>query len=277
MKERCLVLCSLGDRSAARVYCALRERLGPTAVEVVSAEELLLAPHWRYGLEGRTAQSEVVLFDGRRIDPSSYGLAFQRIRAVELTHFARARAEDRDYARAEMHALLLAWLASFPCLMVNRAGPRGLCGAERGRVEWTVLAHQAELPVRAFELASDARLTARADLLAHLADGSLGPEDPPRVVRPELLGRGPVQRLERLEGGLYRTLVAGARCSGVPEGIDPGACLALAKLSGDQLLEIRFGMVRGGWRFFSATPVPDLSAEDASFVAETLVESVVTV
>ncbi|GKS59668.1 hypothetical protein YTPLAS18_31950 [Nitrospira sp.] len=266
------MLCHSADRSAVRVYCALRDRLGRDAVHLVSSEQLMIAPHWRHALERDRVASTVTLADGRRIDPDSLSLVFQRLQRVEIAQFAHAKPSDRDYAQSEMQALLLSWLEGLPCPVVNRASPRGLCGAERSLVEWLVLAARVGLPVRGYELVSDARRSTRRELAAHLAREGTGASEPPQLLRPELLGRGPVQWLERVEGTSYRLIVAGARCYGAPPDIDPAACVKLARLSGEHLLEIRLGRARGEWRVCSATPVPELSSEAARFVAETCAE-----
>ena len=270
MKPLCLVLCHVGDRSAVRVYCALRERLRPGVVELVSGEELVLAPQWRHVMDSGHVGTELTLADGRRLCTDSMGLVFQRIQQFEMPQFARANADDREYAVTEMHALLLSWLEGLPGPVVNPAGPRGLCGADRSRLEWMKLAATAGLPPRRFELVSDSRRFNCPDLVPHLAVVSMGSSDPPSIPRPELLGRAPAQYIELLDGPQRRVLVAGRRCFGLPVGASAEACVTLADLSGDHLLEVRLGTVRGEWRFCSATPMPEIPPEAAGFVADSL-------
>jgi hypothetical protein len=272
MKARCLVLCHIDDRSAVRVYCSLRKRLGADAVELVSGEELALAPRWSHAVDSGRVGTELTLADGRRLQTDRMGVVFQRIRQLDMPQFARAKPDDREYAVAEMQALLLSWLAGLSCPVVNRAGPRGLCGADRSRLEWMKLAASAGLPTRGCELASEARRFPRPDFLPHLAINGTGAEDPPPILRPQLLGRAPVQYLEPVEGPHRHVLVAGGRCFGLPVGASAAACLKLAGLSGDHLLGIHLGKVRGIWRFCGATPLPEISAEAADFVADTLAE-----
>lgn len=270
MKTSCIVLCHVGDRSAVRVYCALRERLKPDAVELVSGEELVLAPRWRHAMDSGRVGTELTLADGRQFRTDSVGLVFQRIQQLEMPQFARSNPDDREYAVTEMHALLLSWLEGLPGPVVNRAGPRGLCGVDRSPLEWMTLATRAGLPTRGFELVSDARRFSRPDFVPHLAVAGIGSSDPPPIPQPQLLGRAPTQYLEPLDGPQRRVLVAGGRCFGLPPDASKDACLTLAGLSGDHLLEIRLGTVRGAWHFCSATPMPEIPPEAAGFVADSL-------
>lgn len=273
MQAPCLVLCPIHDRSAVRVYCALRKRLGTDAVELVSGEELALAPRWSHALDSGSVGTELTLADGRQIESDRVGVVFQRIQQLDMPQFEGSKPDDREYAVTEMQALLLSWLAGLSCPVVNRAGPRGLCGADRSRLEWMKLAAAAGLPTRGFELVSEARRFRRPEFVPHLAvNNGTGADDPPPILRPELLGRAPVQYLEPVNGPQRRVLVAGGRCLGLPPGASAEACARLADLSGDHLLEIHLGMVRGAWRFCSATPLPEIPPEAADFVADSLAE-----
>lgn len=272
MKAPCLVLCHIHDRSAVRVYCALRKRLGAGAVELASGEELALAPRWNHTLDSGNVGTELTLADGRRLQSDRMRLVFQRIQQLDIPQFARSKPNDREYAVTEMQALLLSWLAGLPCPVVNRAGPRGLCGADRSRLEWMKLAENAGLPTRGFELVSDARRFPRPDFVPHLAVNGAGADDPPPILRPELLGRAPAQYFEPVEEPQRRVLVTGERCLGLPPGASAEACAKLASLSDNHLLEIHFGRARGMWRFCGATSLPEIQPEAADFVADSLAE-----
>jgi hypothetical protein len=271
MQAPCLVLCSIHDRSAVRVYCALRKRLGADAVELVSGEELALAPRWHHTLDSGHVGTELTLADGRRIETDRMGLVLQRIRQLDMPQFEGSKPDDREYAVTEMQALLLSWLAGLSCMVVNRAGPRGLCGADRGRLEWMTLSVAAGLPTRGFELVSEARRFRRPDFVPHPAvNNGVETDDPPPILRPELLGRAPVQYFEQVDGPTRRVLVVGGRCFDLPSGVSAEACVRLADLSGDHLLEIHLGMIRGTWRVCGATPFPEIPLEAADFVADSL-------
>lgn len=273
MQAPCLVLCSIHDRSAVRVYCALRKRLGADAVELVSGEELALAPRWHHVLDSGNVGTELTLSDGRRIASDRVAVVFQRMQQLDMPQFERSKPDDREYAVTEMQALLLSWLAGLSCPVVNRASPRGLCGADRSRLEWMTLAARAGLPTRGSELVSEARRFRRPELVPHLAThNGTEADDPPPILRPDLLGRAPIQYLEPVDGPQRRVLVAGGRCLNLPPGVSTEACTGVADLSGDHLLEISLGRVRGAWRFCSATPLPEIPPEAADFVADSLAE-----
>lgn len=272
MQAPCLVLCGVDDRSAVRVYCALRDRLGSKAVELVSAEEMALAPGWRHTIESGRVDTVLTLPGGRRLQMEQMGLVFQRIQQVDVPQFQGSRPDDREFALAEMQALLLSWLAGLPCPVVNRAGPRGLCGAQRSRFEWLALAVSAGLPTRGFELVSEARRFGRSSFTPHVPVSGAVLDDPPPMPQATLLGRAPAQYLEPIDSLQHRVLVAGGRCLNVPPDTSAEGFLNLARLSGESLLEIRLGRIRGEWRFCGATTIPEIPPEAAGFVADSLAE-----
>jgi hypothetical protein len=152
----------------------------------------------------------------------------------------------------ELFALLLSWLASLPCAVVNPPSPRGLAGAERSPLEWLGLAARCGLPTRATRLTTNARAFARVgfERCGNLAGRSL---PSPRGLRAgggvpaaELLRRevaippGPRPALYREPVGpdRRRVLMVGDRVLGAPSPWWAEACRRLAARSGCPLLEV---------------------------------------
>lgn len=214
-----LVVCTPADRPALWAACGLRQR-GATALELVSVEALVCAPHWEHRLAADgTTRTIVRLADGRTIDSAAVSGVLNRVAAVPDTHLAGASAADREYARQEWWALLLGWLASLQGV-INRPAPFALAGPAYPEAHWRWLA-------------------AAAGLHPHpdFVDGRLAP-DPGRL----------------------RAIVLDDRTFGppLPRAVARGA-VDLARSAGARLLGVDFADDREGLRFARATALPDLT------------------
>lgn len=217
---RYLIVAHSRDETAVRVFCALKARHGAETVRIVASEEVEMASRWSFHLDGGTVRSRVCLAAGGVLEGESIAAVYQRIRAVEMPHFAGASAGNREYAISEMYSLLLAWLSSLSCPVVNPPHPLGLGGVERGPLDWLVLGNLAGLPVVDFKWNMNADLT------------------------------------EPCGSKRMSVVVAGESVLGnVPRDIEPG-CKRLARLAGCTLLELFFVSDPTGWRFCGATPYP---------------------
>lgn len=249
-----LILAHLDDLSAVRLHCALRAQVAPHDVRIVSVEELALAPYWTHALGSREVRTSIRLADGTTIGSDDLELVVQRLRTVPVPHFAGAKDTDRAYAATELHALLLSWLASLPCPVVNTPDACSFGGRERGPIEWAVLAARAGLPTRALRVATSARR------LGHAAGWLAVP-----------LRRGPIVELEPATNVRRRILVAGERVIGDLDGDTARACARLARDAGCRLLEVELDHAACGWRFGGARAMADISdARTAVAVAEAL-------
>jgi hypothetical protein len=148
-----------------------------------------------------------------------------RVSVVPLDHLGAATGVDGRYAVEEIHALVLSWLAALGATALNRATPRGLSGAWRPPLEWTLLATHAGLSVPATRLSSlggfrrDALPMWRHTVVV-LGDGVFGPEVPHEVAQ---------------------------------------ACVRLARLADTDLIGIDLERhADGNLTFADATPQPDL-------------------
>lgn len=246
-----LVLAHPEDLSAIRLHGALRSRVGPAGVRIVSVEEIALSSRWIHqaGASG-TGDSSVMLADGTIIEDQALELVIQRVHVVGAPHFAKARPCDRDYAATELQALLLSWLRSLSCPVVNPPAATMLGMRERGLLEWLVLAARAGLATPTLRIATSARR------LRH--HGS----------RPGLrtLGREPVVALEPRATGCRRIVVAGDCVVGEAPPEIARACVRLARSVGCALLAIELGDAGGTWQFQRAeegVTIPDMATATA--------------
>jgi hypothetical protein len=72
---------------------------------------------------------------------------FTRLPCVMPHELLRIVPNDRDYAAAEMHAFLVAWLSTLRCPVVNRPTPGCLAGPAWGRERWIGEAARHGIPV----------------------------------------------------------------------------------------------------------------------------------
>jgi len=248
---RFLILAAQGDTGATRVHAALQARHGPDAVVLASGEALALAPLWAHRLKPTGAMdTDLRLADGTRLPSSDIAVVLNRLRFVALPHWAAARPVDRDYATMEMHALLLSWLASLPCPVLNPPSARGLAGAERPLAEWLLLAGEAGLPARAYH-------------------GTTKPAGQGVFLEPV----APVPPCRVLVAG--DAVVGNALALLPPDGAE--RCRRLAQRSGCPLLECLFAPAASGgsttdWRFCGANLLPDLADTAALSAVVALLE-----
>jgi hypothetical protein len=213
-----LVLCDRTDHAALWAYRGLAAR-GLEPLELVTADALAYALRWEHRVGAAGASVQVELADGRRIDGRRVRGVLNRLVAVPDGQLSLAREEDRDYARQELYAFFLSWLACLPGRVVNRPVPQGLCGAWRHRSEWLALAAAAGLETVPFRMDGDAP-----------TDGFVAATRVVPVVDGEALGEG------------------------LPASFRAG-CARLAELAGAVVLGVELasgGLVSG------ATPLPEL-------------------
>jgi hypothetical protein len=213
-----LVLCDRTDHAALWAHRGLAAR-GLEPLELVTADALAYALRWEHRVGAAGASVVVELGDGRRIDGAGVRGVLNRLVAVPDGHLALAREADRDYARQELHAFFVSWLASLPGRVVNRPTPQGLCGSWRHRSEWLALAASAGVPIAPFRMNGD------------VPDGGFVP-----AARTVVVVAG-----EAVGGGLPAAVRSG--------------CVRLARLAGAGVLGVELA---ADGRVAGATPLPDL-------------------
>jgi hypothetical protein len=148
----------------------------------------------------------------------------------------------------EMYALLLSWLASLPCPVINPASPRGLGAQERSQAEWLLLASQAGLPIQGYAFSSAPRTFRNRGYLPYWRESSLD-EDGAwalKEVSPILVGRHPTFYLEPAKDIRQEVLVVGEQAIGKLAGQFTERLHKLAELSGCELLKVVFSPTGSG-------------------------------
>jgi len=116
-------------------------------------DELFLGSRFTHRIDEGGVDTEILCAGGRRLDSTDLRGLVCRLTQAMPPQFAAAPRADRDYAAMESHALLLSWLESLPCPVVNPASPRSLNGPALGLLEWLPLAAASGLPSRRVALA----------------------------------------------------------------------------------------------------------------------------
>ena len=254
-----LVLASRHDTAALWAASRLRARLG--SVKVLSPELLFRAARWEHRLgmaEHAACTFKLTLADGSIVDDSNVRGVLNRIACLPDDLFAGGLESDRAYARQEATALLMSWLASLPCPVLNRPSGRGLAGWWGQPFEWAVVAARCGLPVaRTEEVGRDRDLGEGATPLDDAAVGAAASVDPPWRSSERDAAHG------ASAGGLM--LVVGERtrwCGPCRPPEDAAswaaACRRLATSVGCGLLGVHLAAVGRGHVFAGASALPDL-------------------
>jgi hypothetical protein len=230
------IFCSADDLPALWAYRGLRQR-GLVPLEIFTPEALAYNRRLEHRLRAAGAELRIELMDGRVLDGSGVLGALNRMARLPVEHFAAANPADQAYAAQEQQAIFLSWLHALPGVLINRPGPRGLCGDQRSPAEWAWLAGQAGLPALPYQ---------HSDAFVEQAPGEVGERRFQLVV---------------LDGEVY-----GAPGADVAEDLR-ASIRRLAELSRLRLLGIDFCLTPAGEALFaSATALPDLRLGGAAFL-----------
>lgn len=137
-----MVIAEPADHAALWTYAGL-QRLGLQPLEIVTMDELVTAPGWSHRLDDDSARSRVELHDGRVFDSGSLRGVLNR--AVEPQ--SPVDGDAAGFAASELRALVVSWLASLRCPVVNPVSPNCLCGASHDTLGWLLLARRHGLDV----------------------------------------------------------------------------------------------------------------------------------
>ena len=198
-------------------------------MEIVTAEELVFSTSARHRLGRASVESDFVLPSGRRLAFDQLQGTLNRLAIVPENHLSRAGPSDRIYAVQELHALFTSVLYGLPGRVLNRAGPRGLCGPWLSPAEWMAQAGRAGLPIEPYLVRGGAPI--------------------PDLVLPA----------ERVVYVVGDAVVIVPSHPGEPPAAIAEGCRALALGCGVELLGVDFAALsHGPWTFVGASPMPDL-------------------
>jgi hypothetical protein len=248
------------DATAVRLSLLANESMPATLVAPV---ELALAERWVHRVQGRVVRTTFTTRGGITIDSDTVVGVFNRLWMVPAPAL-QVRVEDREYAQAELHALVVSWLAGLRCPVINPASPHALCGSPLSPLRWHVLAHRAGLEPLAMRFTTSRRRFPALGKI-RVADGVALTDH----VGDPLLAVGPAALAD----------VTGTRTASMlvvaddvwPEGFEHdeatpliGSCVHLARAAGLVLMRVNFvssaDVTR--WLFTGADATPEVAGDD---------------
>jgi len=243
-----IVLAPSHDRGAVAVARTAAARRGAGAVHLVTPSELTGARGWTHAVDARGGVTgDVVLRSGTVLAPDAIGCVLNRCFVVAAPAFARAQPRERDYAAAEMHALVVSWLEGLGCPVINRADT--MLGSTTRR-QWLMRAIAAGIPV-----VRDVVATSVSLVPPELRDrvSVRGPWPDTRLV-----ARQPVEAGDEVVPPFVDVLVAGDRVHGeLPPSLQR-RCVELARGAGHALLALSFVARGPQLRLAYVDPMPPL-------------------
>ena len=239
---RFLILAHEGDETAALVAARLHARY-PQETRLLTLGEITGSVAWRHSLNGGSPDTRLVLPDQTVISSDRIGVVFNRLRYVDNASFAAARVADHEYAVLETFAMLLSWLTSLKCPVINPVSPQGLGGPIFSALEWNRMAHRAGLPTSQLHITSSLRRYPAPKLVQRSAEAMS-------------FGDVPGWMTEPTNGQMATALVVGDEVFTETPAIDSGACRQLTSLSGFPILLIHFAgsLSQSRWTFNGAEP-----------------------
>ena len=251
---RALVLACPADDLAVAVAARWRHRQGDEALRIVPLDALLFAPRWEHRVGPERASTDLVLHDGTDLGAFAPAIVLNRLAGWSSTFAARWKDADRAYAQSEIFALLLSWLASLPCPVINRPAPPSLVGPNPSMLEWAAHARAAGLqPLDAVVTSSTRRVPPPADRMER-----------PDLLDPDWAEAALPSRLDRPAAwspaiaAWRQVLVIGEEAHGAPQEVAT-ACIRLAHACGAELLAISLARLHNAtseWRFGGANTMP---------------------
>ena len=139
-----LVVLAYAHDQSARALVDRWRAAGEDAGVLTCAD--LSRPGWVFR-PGDPANGRAVI-EGRTVSSADIRAVIVRMPAIGEAELGHVHAQDRAYAASEMHAFLLAWLASLPCPVLNRPTPYNLGGPAWHTSEWVRRARRLGLAAR---------------------------------------------------------------------------------------------------------------------------------
>lgn len=130
-----LIPCHDGDAEAVWIGERLRA-LGLRPLELITASELVHGARWEHRVDSRRVSTTLRLADGRRIDCAGVGGVLNRLDWLSADGYLGASEVDREYATAELQALVLSWLGGLGPRVLNPPVPPSLGPAWGSSCEW---------------------------------------------------------------------------------------------------------------------------------------------
>ena len=244
-----------------------RRGAAPERCSSVTPSALAGARGWTHAVDAHGAVTgDVVLRSGTVLAPDAIGCVLNRCYAVTAPAFARAQPRERDYAAAEMHALVVSWLAGLGRPVINRAETLTWPGSTSRR-QWLMRAIAAGIPVVRDVVATSASLVPR-ELRDRVTIRGPWPDT-------RLVARQPVEAGDAVVPPFVDVVVAGDRIHGQLPPSLARRCVELARGAGYALLQLSFDARGAQLRLAHVDPMPSLLDQGAvDAVADLLERSV---
>ncbi len=140
-----LVVAEADDEAAAWAAEGLRHR-GLRPLRLLTGCELSAGTVWEHRLGAAGVRTRLQLRDGTEVVDADLRGVLNRLTGRYVPPLPVC-AEDAEYAACEYHALLLSWLTSLPCPVLNRPGPVGMAAGNRSPMQWRREAQRVGLPL----------------------------------------------------------------------------------------------------------------------------------
>ena len=253
-----LVLASPSDQTAIRVAALLKRRHGCDQIQLRTPAEITLAPHWKHRVADAGTRTCIELHDGTEL--SGPVVVFNRLQHLDTVPQRFGSVEDRDYAQAELSALVLSWLSGAGRAVINRPSALGLAGGIRRPLVWQRLAQRAGLSTVPLHVTTSTRRFPIPSGFEFRAE--LTWQDP------YFHARSPRNQFCWSSDTATETVavcvVGGHAFGNVPRTVLDG-CLRLAELTDLDLLQLDFARserAAQGFAFLAANSCPHVIADD---------------
>ncbi|MFL5280063.1 MAG: hypothetical protein ACJ8AW_03465 [Rhodopila sp.] len=249
MTDTIIVLAHATDAGAASVAMWLAREHGAEGVRIVLPEELSRA-QWSHAIDTHgCASTSLTLPKAGLLTSATVGAVLNRISYLPVPGFRRTSAKDRDYASAELQAVVASWLAAFGDRSVHPVRRHPWLTPALPLQHWASAAAVVGLPV------------ARRTIVA--SSRAFGPEvlDASRDVA------------DPLTFAIGTVLVAGSEVAGVFADKHGAQCLAAARRLHFPLLEFQFAGRDGDIHLVGVDPLPSLGEPWAVALAARLLVS----
>jgi len=239
-----LIIAHASDSGAAQIASNLASALGSAAVQVVRPEMLSLA-RWSHQVDRRgRASTTIALRPGAKsLKDAAISAVFNRISYLPAARFSRASSKDRDYAGAEMHALVTSWLAGFGERAIHSLRKHPWVTPWLPLQRWASVAANCGLPVGKRTLGT---LSRGYDLAALAPDSNIR-------AQAAVPGNGPRE--------VGSVLVCGGEATGRLAPRFGLQALKAAEALGHRLLEFRFAIESGRMALSEVNPIPSLTGD----------------
>ncbi len=264
--KQVLVIAHATDAGAASVAARLRRELGAQAVHLVRPEALSLA-RWSHRVDEHGHASTNVTLPGKLpLYSADIGVALNRIRYLPVVRFQRSSPKDRDYAGAELQALVASWLAELGERAIHTVRRYPWVTPSLPAQHWASAAAACGLPVAMRRITTSERWRLPGDgLHGEIRSACASYND----TRAQMQGEGNEGQIS-LAGSV---LVAGNQVEGTLARQFGARCHAAARTLGFALLEFQFALVAGNPALVEVDPLPLIERPAAVEVTYRLVMS----